>query len=71
MLVLTRSVDEKIVIGDDVIVTITKVNGNQVHIGIKAPKEIPVYREENHQRILKEQAIKRIRAALIPQEKKF
>lgn len=71
MLVLTRSVDEKIVIGDDVIVTITEVNGNQVHIGIEAPKEIPVYREENHQRILKEQAIKRIRAALFPQEKKF
>lgn len=66
MLVLTRSIDEKIIIGDDVVITIAKVCGNQVHIGIEAPMETPVYREENHQRLLKEQAIKRIRAELFP-----
>jgi len=68
MLVLSRSVDEKIIIGNDVVVTVAKVHGNQVHIGIEAPVEIPVYREEYHQRILKEQAIKRIRASLFPHQ---
>ena len=68
VLVLTRSIDEKIIIGDDVVVTVAKVHSNQVHIGIEAPIEIPVYREENDQRILKEKAIKRIRASLFPHQ---
>jgi len=56
MLVLTRTINEKIVIGDDVTLTVLGVKGNQVRIGIEAPVEIPVHREEIYQRILKERA---------------
>ena len=56
MLVLTRRIDEKIVIGDDVTVTVLGLKGKQVLIGIEAPLEIPVHREEIYQRILKERA---------------
>ncbi len=52
MLILTRHVGEGIMIGDDVVVRILQVNGNQVRIGIEAPKEIPVHREEVYKRIL-------------------
>lgn len=46
MLVLTRKEGERIMIGDDVRITIVRVTGNQVRIGIEAPREVPVYREE-------------------------
>jgi carbon storage regulator len=54
MLVLTRRIGEKLVIGDDVTVAILSVKGNQVRVGIAAPAEIPVHREEIYQRILEE-----------------
>ncbi len=46
MLVLSRKLGEKIVINGDIVVTVVKIDRNQVRIGIEAPGEIPVYREE-------------------------
>jgi len=56
MLILTRRVGETIVIGDDVTVTVLGVKGNQVRVGVNAPKEITVHREEIFERIKREQA---------------
>ena len=54
MLILTRRVGEKLVIGDNVTVTVLGVKGHQVRIGIDAPRDVSVNREEIYQRILKE-----------------
>jgi carbon storage regulator len=55
MLILTRRVGEMLKIGDNVDVTILSVKGNQVRIGINAPKEVTVHREEIYSRIKEEQ----------------
>ena len=55
MLILTRRVGEKLVIGDNVTVAVLSVKGNQVRIGIDAPRDVSVNREEIYQRIVKEQ----------------
>ena len=46
MLVLSRKLGEKIVIGDNIVVTVVKIDRNQIRIGIDAPSDVPVYREE-------------------------
>ncbi|AOV16373.1 carbon storage regulator [Acidihalobacter aeolianus] len=51
MLILTRRVGETLVIGDAIEVTVLGVKGNQVRLGIKAPKDVTVHREEVYQRI--------------------
>ena len=56
MLILTRRIGETIMIGDDVTITVLEVKGNQVRLGIKAPDEVAVHREEIYQKIQIEQA---------------
>ncbi len=56
MLILTRRVGETLMVGDEVTITVLGVKGNQVRIGINAPKDIPVHREEIYQRIKREQS---------------
>ena len=56
MLILSRRVGERLVIGGNVIVTVLGLKGNQVRIGVEAPIEVPVHREEIYQRILKKRA---------------
>ena len=55
MLILTRRVGETVMIGNDVTVTILGVKGNQVRVGINAPKTVAVHREEIYERIKREQ----------------
>jgi carbon storage regulator len=55
MLILTRKVGETVMIGDNVAVAIIGVKGNQIRIGINAPKDVPVHRKEIYERIRHEQ----------------
>ena len=60
MLILTRKMDEKLLIGDDITISVLEIRGNQVKIGVDAPKDIAIYREEIYQKVkeakLKEQS---------------
>lgn len=55
MLILTRRVGETVVIGDEVQVTVLGVKGNQVRLGVTAPRDVSVHRQEIYDRIRKEQ----------------
>lgn len=57
MLILTRRVGESLMIGDNVNVTVLGVKGNQVRIGVNAPKDVAVHREEIYQRIQQEHSL--------------
>ena len=57
MMILTRGVGEALVIGDEVTVTELGIKGNQVRIGVNAPKDISVHREEIYERIQREKAV--------------
>ena len=54
MLILTRRVGETLMIGDSVTITVLGVKGNQVRLGVNAPKDVSVHREEIYQRIQRE-----------------
>lgn len=56
MLILTRRVGETLMIGDEVTVTVLGVKGNQVRIGVNAPRDVAVHREEIYERIKREQS---------------
>jgi carbon storage regulator len=55
MLILTRRIGETVVIGNDITVTVVGVKGNQIRLGIQAPKDVPVHREEIYVRVREEQ----------------
>ena len=54
MLVLSRHRDESIIIGDNIVITVVDVRGDKVRLGIDAPKDIPVHRQEVHEAIQRE-----------------
>ena len=56
MLILTRQIGETLMIGDQITVTVLGIKGNQVRLGVKAPKDISVHREEVYEKIQKEKS---------------
>ena len=66
MLILTRRPLEAVMIGDDVTVTVLGVKGNHVRIGIKAPKSVPVHRDEIYEAIQREQQQQQDAIEMVP-----
>lgn len=62
MLILTRRISEVIMINDNVKIAILGINGNQVRLGIDAPKEVMIHREEIYERIVQERLMKKMEA---------
>ncbi|WP_437194353.1 carbon storage regulator CsrA [Planctomicrobium sp. SH527] len=60
MLVLSRHRDESIMIGDNIVITVVDIRGDKVRLGIQAPAEIPVHRQEVYEAILRERSIQTI-----------
>ena len=60
MLILTRRVGEKLMIGDDISVTILGVKGNQVRVGVHAPGDVAIHREEIYDRVCRERGTERL-----------
>jgi carbon storage regulator len=66
MLILSRKVDEKVVIGDDIKISIIEIRGDQVRIGIDAPKKVKVFRQEVYDAIKAENKAASKSATVIP-----
>lgn len=56
MLILTRRVNETLMIGEDITVTVLGINGNQVRIGVSAPRDVPVHRQEIYEKIKQQES---------------
>jgi len=67
MLILSRKLDEKVVIGDDIVISIVEIRGDQVRIGIDAPKKIKVFRQEVYDAIKAENKAALKSGSKIPQ----
>ena len=68
MLILSRKVDEKVVIGDDITISIIEIRGDQVRIGIDAPKKVKVFRQEVYDAIKAENEAASKSAVVIPKD---
>jgi len=66
MLILSRKVDEKVIIGDDIKISIIEIRGDQVRIGIDAPKKVKVFRQEVYDAIKAENRAASKSATVIP-----
>ena len=69
MLVLSRQRDESIIIGDNIVITVVDIRGDKVRLGIEAPTEIPVHRQEVYELIQRENAQRRNSEQSVPGSK--